>query len=88
MVGGPDFITDFSPNGRSVTVDRKENRMDLYFHDRRSLQEELGHWRGRLAITCCEEGTDLFDPSTHIRLALTFRDDDPRVKIEKEKREK
>ena len=88
MVGGPDFITDFSPSDRAVTVVEKENRMDIYFYDHPSLQQELGHWRGRLVITCCEEGTDLFDPSTHIRLALTFRDDDPRVKIEVEKQGK
>jgi len=84
MLASPDLLTDFSPSQRHVVVVEKPSRMDLYFQGHDSLQQELGHWRGTLIITCCEAGNDIFDPASHLRLVLTFRDDDPRVKIERQ----
>jgi len=78
------MITDFSPESESVAVVEHETRMDIYFKGSKSLQKELGHWRGKLVMCCCEKGADLFDASCHINLVLTFRDDSPRVKIERE----
>ena len=88
MLSEPDLITDFSPNDKSITVVEYEDRMDLYFHDYPSLQKELGRWQGMLIITCCELCDDLFDLSKHVRLSCTLRDDDNRVKIERDGRRK
>jgi len=86
MLGAPDLITDFSPSEKSVTVVEREDRIDIYFKDHASLQDELGHWQGTLIITCCELADDLFDLSKHVRLSCRFRDDDARVKIERDVR--
>ncbi len=88
MLGEADMITDFSPGSKSVVVLPRLKHTDLYFKDYKSLQEVLGHWRGKLFVTCCEEDADLFDPASHVKLVLTFRDDDVQVKIEVEKRRK
>lgn len=81
MVGGPDIITDFSPNDKAVTVVAHDDRMDIYFHEYPSLQKELGRWEGMLVITYCELTDDLFDPANHKRLACKFRTDDMRVRF-------
>ncbi len=80
-VAEPERITDFSPISKKVCVVEHEARTDLYFRKHKSLQEDLGRWRGRLLIECCEVGGDIFDPATHLRLICSFRDDEPTVQI-------
>ena len=87
MVGEPDLITDFSQSSRGVMVEEQSDRTDLYFSKQKSLQEEIGHWRGTLIIECCEKGADIFDFATHLRLVCMVRDDDPAVSIALQKKE-
>ena len=80
-VGEPELITDFSSASKRVRVVEQEARTDLYFLKHKSLQDEIGHYRGRLVISCCEKGADIFDQSNHVRLECSIRDDDPMVGI-------
>ena len=81
FVGTPDIITDFSPSQREISVVERTNRMDLYFDRYESLQAELGHWKGTLIVTCCEDGDDIFEPKNHRRIEFVFRDDTSEVTI-------
>lgn len=81
FVGMPNMITDFSPTRREISVVEHPNRMDLYFERYGSLQDELGHWKGTLVVTCCEVGDDIFDENTHRRIEFKFRDDSSEVII-------
>lgn len=87
FVGAPDVITDFSASQREIFVVERPNRMDLYFDRYESLQDDLGHWKGTLIVTCCEVGDDIFDAKTHRRIEFVFRDDTSEVTI-REYREK
>ena len=82
FVGTPDIITDFSPSQREISVVERPNRMDLYFDRYESLQEELGHWKGTLIVTCCEVGDDIFEPNNRRRIEFVFRDDTSEVVIQ------
>jgi hypothetical protein len=82
FVGTDELITDFSPGNRSISIVEKPDRTDIYVRAYDDLQERFGHWKGRLIVTCCEKGTDIFNLDNHIRVALNFRDDEPWVKME------
>jgi hypothetical protein len=81
MLGEPDLITDFSPWARGAVIIDKPDRLDIYFHEYTALQKDLGNRKGTIVVTCCEEGDDIFDPATHIRLVLSVHEGDSRVEI-------
>ncbi len=82
FVGTPDVITDFSPSHREISVVERPNHIDLYFDKYESLQEELGHWKGTLVVTCCEVDDDIFEQKNHRRIEFVFRDDTSEVVIQ------
>ena len=82
LVGGETRITDFSPSSKTVCIVEQEDRTDIYIKPIEDLQERFGRWKGKIIVTCCNKGEDIFDPATHKRLTFTFRDDQPWVRIE------
>ena len=82
LVGSETIVTDFSPTSKVVSIIEKEDRTDIYIKPVEDLQERFGHWKGKIIVTCCNKGDDIFDLSNHKRLSFTFRDDQPWVNIE------
>ena len=69
-----DVITDFSNNVDSgVLIEEKNGFTDIYFIEYKNLQYDVGVHKG-IKILCVEKEDNIFDASTHKRLAVYLRD--------------
>jgi hypothetical protein len=81
-IAPPDVYYDFSPSDRDVWIIEEDQYTSIYFQTRKNLPAEFGKYQGGVIIECCEKTADIFDLSTHRRLRLRFRDDQPTVTVE------
>lgn len=68
-----DIITDFGPASKGAFIKERENHMDIYFLDYKSLSAVVSKYE-TIKLVIVEKGKDIFNFDNHRRLALRIKE--------------